>query len=179
MEEVVFKGKIIEVVQKKDEATGKVFEFARRSPGVRLIIVDQSGDKVLVTKEHRHEVGGWDYRLPGGKVFDTLEEYDSFLLSGDEVLGVAEKAAIKEAKEEAGVVVQEIKYLGTSHCGATIVWDLFYFLVSRFEKGEQSLELGENIEIVQVDLEEARAMCLDGRISEDRSAMMLLKYLNQ
>jgi len=41
---------------------------------VRLIICD--GDKILLTKEYRSEVDTVDYRLPGGKVFDTLIEYN-------------------------------------------------------------------------------------------------------
>jgi 8-oxo-dGTP pyrophosphatase MutT (NUDIX family) len=51
-----------------------VFEIARRSPGVRLIICDK--DKILLSKEFRKELKGYDYRLPGGKVFDTLKEYN-------------------------------------------------------------------------------------------------------
>ncbi|MEI6117757.1 MAG: hypothetical protein WCP92_00380 [bacterium] len=49
-------------------------EIAKRSPGVRLIICD--GDKILITNEFRKEVNTDDYRLPGGKVFDTLKEYN-------------------------------------------------------------------------------------------------------
>ena len=47
MEKVTHKGKIIEVVQKEVEQGGKTitFEFARRSPGVHLII--PKGDKIF------------------------------------------------------------------------------------------------------------------------------------
>ena len=70
MEKITHQGKIIEVVQKEVEYNKKtqIFEFARRSPGTRLII--PKGDKILISKEHRHEVGGYDYRLPGGKFYD-------------------------------------------------------------------------------------------------------------
>ena len=75
-EEIVFQGKLIEVVQQTVEIGDKQLlrEIARRSPGVRLIICD--GDKILITKEFRREVNVEDYRLPGGKVFDTLKEYN-------------------------------------------------------------------------------------------------------
>ena len=49
------------------------FEKARRAPGVRLLIIKKN--KILITKEYRDEIGEFDYRLPGGKVFDKLEEY--------------------------------------------------------------------------------------------------------
>jgi len=50
-----------------------VFETARRAPGVRLIIVRDG--QMLITREFRNELDDYDYRLPGGKVFDTLDEY--------------------------------------------------------------------------------------------------------
>jgi hypothetical protein len=33
-----------------------------------------------------------------------------------------------------------MKQLGVSHCGATIVWDLYYFEVTEYTLGEQELE---------------------------------------
>jgi len=52
-------------------------EFARRSPGTRLII--EKGDKIILSREFRHELGSYDYRLPGGKVYDSLDEYNKAL----------------------------------------------------------------------------------------------------
>src|SRR5262245_50284096 len=49
------------------------FEFAERAPGVRVLLTD--GKNILLTKEWRVEIHAWDYRLPGGKVVDSLKEY--------------------------------------------------------------------------------------------------------
>jgi hypothetical protein len=68
-ETVVFKGKIGEVVH-IEQQDGRVFEQFRRPPGTRLVIVSQD-NSILITKEYRHETGGIDLRLPGGKVCDT------------------------------------------------------------------------------------------------------------
>ena len=59
-ENIVFKGKIHEVVHlpMKIGDKKKMFEVVRRSPGVRLIIVQKG--KMLVTKEYRHELDGYD-----------------------------------------------------------------------------------------------------------------------
>ena len=83
-EEVVYKGKIFEVVKQPMKAGEKkmVFESARRSPGTRLLIV--KNNQMLITKEFRSELDDFDYRLPGGKVFDTLDEYDKHL--NDDIL---------------------------------------------------------------------------------------------
>ena len=181
-EEIVYQGKIHEIVEQRMRTGEKeqVFEFARRSPGVRLIIPSSSSSLIL-TKEYRHEVRGFDVRLPGGKVFDTLQEYNSFLKSGVDIVSVAGEAAKKEAREEVGIEVEEIQYYYTSkEASATLVYDLLYFVVTRFHKRSdgQSLEHGEDIELVEVSFEEARKMCLDGRMQEDRSAAVLIRFFH-
>lgn len=178
-EKITYQGRIIEVVEKTREIKGKekVFEFARRSPGTRLIIPTEGG--IMLSKEFRYELGDYDYRLPGGKVFDTLAEYNEYLTAGKDINEAAKVAAIKEAKEEMGILVKDISYLHTSVCGATVVWDLFYFVVDSFEKSQQELEEGEIITTEIITKEKVREMCLNGKISEERSALILLKYLNK
>ncbi len=177
MEKITHQGSIIEVVQKEVEQNGKakVFEFARRSPGTRLII--SKDGKILLTKEFRHELDGYDYRLPGGKVYDTLDEYNSALASGTDIAEAAKRAALKEAREEVGVEANGAEFLHKSVCGATVVWDLFYFSISEFTQTEQELEDGEDISVEWFTPEQVRAMYLSGEVSEERSALVLLRYL--
>jgi len=178
MEKITHKGKLIEVVQEEVKQNGKIktFEFARRSPGVRLIIPQD--DNIFLTKEFRREIKDYDYRLPGGKVYDSLDEYNNSLKSGADIIEVAKKAAIKEAYEEVGIEVSDISFMYKSICGATVVWDLFYFLVKNFTKTNQHLEEGEDIQVETFSLEEVKKMCFDGKIREERSALILLRYLN-
>jgi 8-oxo-dGTP pyrophosphatase MutT (NUDIX family) len=179
-EKIVFQGKIVEVVQQLHEiAPDKtiVFEWGRRAPGIRLIIA--SNNKVLLTKEYRHELKRYDYRLPGGKVFDSLDEYNVFLKSGRDVLKPAAIKAREEAREEAGIMAKDIIYYATSKCGATFEWDLYYFVVSKWEETEQALEDGEDITGETVSFKEAERIALDGRMSEERSALILLRYLTE
>ena len=178
MEKVTYQGKIIEVVEKEVEQDGKIqtFEFARRSPGTRLII--PKGDKIILSKEFRHELGKYDYRLPGGKVFDSLSEYNKALEQNVDISESAKNAAIKEAREEAGVEVKDIYFFHKSVCGATVMWDLFYFVVNDFDQVSQELEAGEDITIESVDCDKVKEMCLNGMINEERSALVLLRYLS-
>ena len=174
----LFRGTIIEVVEKDIE--GRKFEIARRSPGVRIILRD--GNKILLTKEYRYEHNSYDYRLPGGKVFDTLEEFNSKIKNNEDIYSYAEKAAKNECKQETGLITKSIELLTISKAGATVERDLYYFLVHDFEKNEngQELEEWENITIEWKTLEEAKKLCLDWSIKEDRSIGVLLKYiLNQ
>lgn len=179
MEKITHQGKIIEVVQKEVERNGstQIFEFARRSPGVRLII--PKGDKIILSKEFRHEVGGYDYRLPGGKAYDTLEEYNNALGQNIDITESAQKAAIKEAREEVGIKVKDISFFHKSICGATVVWYLFYFIVNDFEEASQELEVGEDITIEYINCDKVKEMCLNGEIGEERSALVLLRFLNK
>ncbi|MBI4086015.1 MAG: NUDIX hydrolase [Candidatus Liptonbacteria bacterium] len=180
-EHIVYQGRIIEVVRQKVILGGeeKNFEFARRSPGARLIIPTPD-KKILLTKEHRLEVGDYDYRLPGGKIFDTLAEYNDFLASGKDIADAAKRAAVKEGIEEAGIEIEDIKLFSISKLGATMVWDLFYFVVTKYKEHVhgQRLEEGENIEVISVSFDEAKEMCLDGRMREERSAAMFLRFLS-
>ncbi len=179
-EEIVYQGKMIEVVQQRMMAGEKeqTFEFARRSPGTRLIIVTPE-KKLILTKEYRREADSVDWRLPGGKVFDRLTDYNEFLKTGKDIIPVAIEAAKKEAREEAGIEVKKIEHFATSHCGATVTWDLFYFVVNDFERlTGQSLEHGEEgIELIEIDFGEARAICLDGRMQEERSVAIFMRWL--
>jgi hypothetical protein len=69
---------------------------------VRLILKNTDGN-ILITREHRSEQGGFDYRLPGGKVFDTLAEYLVVRNRSQALETAVFKAALVEAKEEAGI----------------------------------------------------------------------------
>ncbi len=77
-ENILAAGKMLELVQFEVDIAGKkkTFETARRAPGVRLIF--ERDGKILLSREYRREIASYDYRLPGGKVFDTLTEFKAF-----------------------------------------------------------------------------------------------------
>lgn len=143
----MFSGKIGEVIH-SIQSDGRVFERYRRPPGTRLIIITPD-KKILITKEHRHEAGGVDLRLPGGKVCDTLEQYHDLLANEKSIEAAAYEAAKKEALEEAGLIIKDMRLITRANAGATVEWDLYYCQVESYEESEhgQELELGENIEV--------------------------------
>ncbi len=174
-----YEGRIFRIVEEEhrfgDEV--KTFERAQRAPGVRIIV--PSDDQLLITREFRPEQGGQDFRLPGGKVFDSLTEFETALADGTDIMPIAERAARKELTEETGLTPLSLRFLHRSPCGATVDWDLYYFVVDEFTlaEGGQALETGEEIVPTWISRAEAEAMCLDGRIGEERSALVLLRYL--
>jgi ADP-ribose pyrophosphatase len=177
---IVFSGKLFEIVQKVQK-DGRMFEIARRPPGVRLIISDKVNKRILLTREYRHELQDYDYRLPGGKVFDSLNELHAWEDSGQDILDAAKAKAIGEGAEEAGVDISELELFQVSTLGATVEWDLYVFDVTNWQPHElgQQLEQGEDIEAdTWFSFEEAEQMIYDGKIQEDRVALILLKWLH-
>lgn len=173
-DEVAFSGRIGEVVHTR-QPDGRVFERYRRAPGIRLIIV--SPDKrILITREHRQETGGVDLRLPGGKVCDTLDDFHALLKSGRDMAEAATEAAIKEALEETGLIIRNPRLVAKANAGATVEWDLYYFLVQDYTESPdgQELEDGEDIEVTWLSLEEVRRAIENGDMQEWRSAGVLL-----
>jgi len=178
-EEIYASGKLFELVH-VTQPDGRVFEIARRAPGVRVIIVDREARKVLLTKEFRHELNGYDYRLPGGKVFDSLAEYEAFRSSSQDIIQPAAKKAKAEAAEEAGIAVEDVRFYKKSTLGATVEWDLYVFETTQWHEhvDGQALEDGEQVEDVSwYDFDAVERMILAGDMQEERIALILLQWL--
>lgn len=179
-ETVVARGRIFELVQ-FEQGDGRVFEVARRAPGVRVIIADLQTEVILLTKEFRRELGDWDYRLPGGKVFDTLEEYDQHRKSGDDIVPAAMQKAVGECIEEAGVDIEETQFIKKSTLGATVEWDLYIFVATQWKRSSdgQKLEAGEEVESAELfSYDDVEQIILQGKIQEERVAMVLLQWIH-
>lgn len=180
-ETIFSRGKLFELVH-IEQPDGRVFELARRAPGVRLIVPDREHRKILLTKEFRRELNAWDYRLPGGKVFDSLAEYDAFRASGEDILQPAAAKAKAEGREEAGLEIQSLKLFKKSTLGATVEWDLFVFEVDNWHPAGdgQQLETGEQIEAdAWFSYDEVERMILEAHMQEERVALILLQWLHK
>ena len=173
-ETVVFSGKIGEVIN-TEQPDGRMFERYRRPPGIRLIIISPEG-KILITREHRDEAGGVDLRLPGGKVCDSLNEYHALLDSGKDIIEAAQAAAIKEALEETGLIIEQPELITKANAGATVEWNLYYFLVDKYTESPdgQELEPGEDIEVTWLSADELRQAIENDEMREWRSIGVLL-----
>lgn len=180
----VYLGSLFRVMSQEVEMPGgrrEVFERAERPPGVRVLASNES--QVLVTKEWREETAVWDYRLPGGKVFDSMAEYVSLASrSARHIERAAQSAAQREFEEETSIriPIEQFKLLGRSVCGATVVWDLYYFVaelpVIKTPIAPIASREGERIQPEFFTREEVIRLCVNGLIREDRTAAVLLRY---
>ncbi len=181
----LYTAKLLQIVERRFQInkSGEQREFSidvvRRPPGVRLLITD--GSKLLLGREFRSELESWDYRLVGGKIFESLDEYLVFLESDEDIVPKIESAIKNEGEEEAGITPTSFELLCKSTCGAIIEWDLYFYVVNKFDVIGlgNSTEINEIIEPVWVTFSQAIDMCISGEIQEDRSIGILLKYLLQ
>ena len=181
---VVYQWNIVQLVEQDMQKWKKIktFEYAERAPGVRILVVNDTW-KICLTRERRTELSEgkwwWDYRLPGGKVFDKLKKYNTFRKDEGDILEIAKNAVQRELEEETWLTPLSIKHLHTSPCGATMRWDLYYFLVEKFKQHPDGQNLGfsENIEVFWFTKEEVKEKCLNKSISEDRTVAVLLRYI--
>lgn len=185
MEKSLFDNGFFEFIQTEDEfkidGKPKVVKrnMVRRPPGIRALIVDYENMKILLSREFRYELNGWDYRLPGGKVFDSLSDYKKSILE-DTVLEHVEKTVPKEVMEEVGIIVKNSRLMKVSHDGAGVIWDLYYYEITDYElsKDGPKLEEDEVIEgFVWKDYDEIIDLCIQGEIHEERTIGVLLPYI--
>ena len=179
-----FRGHLIRIsTQRMKLRSGKelVFEMAERPPGVRILVTD--GTRILLTKEWRSESNDWDYRLPGGKVFDSVDEYLQGTSTGN-IDDFARDTAKKELKEETSLdlSLDSFGQIHRSICGATIVWDLYYFLVKLPKEQVRELDAittleGEQTHPQWFSFDDVRKLCIDGHVREDRTVGVLFRYL--
>ena len=158
----------------------KRYEKALRPPWVRLLLKNKEG-LYLLTKEFRTEAGSFDYRLPWGKVFDTLEDYLLIRWDQKKLDDAVLKAAKTEAKEEAWIdVIQFLRIFHQSKAGASVEWDLYYVSGNILEMSEQALagdELTHGIEIWFYNRAQILVMIKSWEIQEDRTVGVLCRYL--
>ena len=184
MEKILFSEGIFEFVseEKNYDINGENKKikrtFVRRPPGIRAIILN-SKNEILLSKEYRYELETFDYRLPGGKVFDDINDYRKSI-DNNTILENVFKTVAKEIKEEVGILIKNPELYTTSHAGASVVWDLYYFIVKDFEIIENGQELEESEIIdgfVWKNQEEIVKMCLEKQIHEERTIGVLLSYI--
>jgi len=158
----------------------KQFQYVERSPGTRVLVTD--GSRILLTKEWREEINGWDYRLPGGKIFETVKEYKEDRSFHQDFGNVAKKAAMKEIFEETGVLLSEknISFASLSKCGSLIKWDLYYFIANLPPASNLNRRVTDESEMIQpiwFSFADVKSLCLNGAINEERSALFILKFI--
>ena len=133
-----------------------------RHPGAVVILPVVSPVELCLLRNYRFAVGETLWELPAG----TLEPPEPIL-----------DAAERELREETGYTAKTWTSLGHWYASPGVLDEkLHLFAAEGLTAGPQELEAGEEIRPVTVSIEEAVAMCLDGRIKDCKTAAAILLW---
>ena len=144
-------------------------EVYDRGNGATILLYDEARRTVLLTRQ---------FRLPAyvnGHPDGMLLETPAGLLDGD----AAAVAIRREAAEETGVVVGEVTHLFDVFMSPGSVTEQVSFFAApytasnRVSQGGGILSEGEEIEVVELELEQAQEMIETGEIVDGKTIMLL------
>ncbi|MFT5861388.1 MAG: GDP-mannose pyrophosphatase NudK [Flavobacteriales bacterium] len=146
-------------------------EVYDRGSGATILLYNSDSKKVVLTRQ---------FRLPtyvNGNEDGLLIEACAGLLDADN----PEDCIRKETEEETGYKVTDVKKIFESYMSPGSVTEILYFFVAKYTQemkvsdGGGIAEEQENIEVLELDFEEAYAMIAAGAI-KDGKTIMLLQY---
>ena len=161
--EEIFKGKILDVtrdtvlLENGEKATREVIHH---NGGVCVVPLTDEGEIIFV-KQFRYPFRKVLTEVPAGK----LEKGENPLECG-----------IRELKEEAGAVAEEIIPLGCLY--PTVAYDteiIYMYLAKGLSFSQQSLDEDEFLDVVKIPLEKAYEMAMSGELPDAKTQLAVLK----
>lgn len=146
-------------------------EVYDRGNGATILLYNPETKKIILTRQ---------FRLPtfvNGNKSGLLIETCAGLLDADN----PEDCIRKETEEETGYKVTDVKKIFESYMSPGSVTEILYFFVAKYTRemkvsdGGGIAEEQENIEVLELDFEDAYAMINEGAI-KDGKTIMLLQY---
>lgn len=143
-----------------------------RGNGAVILLYNKELRKVILTRQ---------FRLPtflNGNASGMLIEACAGLLDTDN----PEDCIKRETEEETGYQITEVKKVFEAYMSPGSVTEILYFFVAEYNQSMKVNEGGgleheeENIEVLELDIEEAIKMMETGEI-KDAKTIMLLQYL--
>lgn len=129
--------------------------------GVCILPVHDDGLITLV-RQYRYGASEILWEVPAGK-----------LEKGEDPL----HSAIRELKEETGLVSAKVTSLGKMYSSPAIMSEIIYFYVAEdLSQGEVQPDEDEFLEIAEFPLDKAMDMVRSGEISDGKTQLLLLKY---
>ncbi len=164
--EQVYEGKAVSLRKELIELpSGKRFtrEIVVHS-GASAIIPITSKGKVIFVRQYRHPISEYIFEIPAGT-----------LRPGED----PEVCARRELEEETGYVADELLHLLTIYpCPGYSSERLYVYLARGLRRGAQSLEMDEDLSVVELGLEEALESIRRGEIKDAKTIAAILYYYN-
>ena len=160
----IWRGRRLWVEKRAVDAPSGRREYVIVHPGGAVAILPLDGEEVVLIRQYRAAIDAWILEAPAG----TLEE-------GEEPAA----CAARELIEETGLAADELVPLGAVYTTPGFSDEEIHLFLARglapctdFEKDED-----EQIEVIRVSRDEARAMALDGRIRDAKTVCLVHRGL--
>ncbi len=140
-----------------------------RGNGATILLYNKERQKVILTRQ---------FRLPtytNGNPTGMMIEACAGLLDKDN----AEDCIRRETEEETGYQVREVKKVFEAYMSPGSVTEILYFFVAEYSRDMQVGEGGghadeqENIEVLEINFEDALSMIQNGEIKDAKTIMLL------
>lgn len=142
-----------------DNGTTAWRDIVRHNGGVCVVAIE--GDFVYMVEQFRIAVGRQTLELPAGK----LEKTDT-----------PEGGAIRELREETGLVAEELIALGTCLPSPGYTSEVLYLYLARdFHPGEMDLDPGEFLHCFKMPVNEVINRIMSGEIQDAKTIIGLFK----
>jgi ADP-ribose pyrophosphatase len=160
----VFDGRVLELrLERVRLPNGAECELeVIRHQGASAVVPLTADGKVLMLRQYRHATGDYLLEVPAGKLDGGAED--------------PEVCAHRELEEETGFRAGNLESLGwiwtTPGFSDEKIW---LYLATDLRPGRLNLEADEVIELVEISLEDAVEMALNGKITDSKSICALLR----
>lgn len=143
-----------------------------RGNGAAILLYNKENKTVILTRQ---------FRLPtflNGNDSGMLIEVCAGLLDKDN----PEACAKRESEEETGYKVRDVRKIFEAYMSPGSVTEMLYFFIAEYSsdmkvsEGGGLEQEGENIEVLELDIEQALKMMNNGEI-KDAKTIMLLQYI--
>lgn len=159
-----------DLTRKNGEVIRHKREVYDRGNGATILLYNREKQTVVLIRQFR--VASWVNGNPDGRLIETC----AGLLDNDE----PEVCIRKEAIEETGFAVGEVKKLFELYMSPGGVTELIYFFIAEYTDAQRANAGGgvedEDIDVLEIPFAQALEMVKTGEI-QDGKALILLQYL--
>lgn len=165
--ERVFDGKLLKVNKDKillpnDREAYR--EWIEHNGACAIVYVDEDNN-ILLEKQFRYPFGKTIIELPAGKLDSVLEDH--------------KECAIREFREETGLISKDMTYLGETGLALAYSNEVIYiYYTNVVEKGETEFDNDEFLTSFKIPFEKALEMCNNGEIIDSKTIIGINLYNN-
>lgn len=161
---VIFDGKVVRLmydVVTLPNGGESIREYVKHVGAVCIVPITDDG-RVILERQYRYAVGETLIEIPAGKL-DSADE-------------VPLEAALRELREETGIVPDEMIYMGVYYGSPAIMGEKIHmYLAKGLQFGKDDLDEDEFLEVFTIPLTEAVEMVLRGEIKDGKTQTAILR----